>query len=165
MSTLFIHQKSTTLQISSLPGTVLTDKKWFSFVLEQILTNAAKYTLRGTVRVYLAKDSPDTLVVEDTGLGIRAEDLPRIFERGFTGYNGAAASAVQGWACICAMRCCKSWGTRSPSAPSREKGRRCASALPAARWWWNNRFGARQAFIVWRAPFLSAAACAFLTVL
>ena len=34
-------------------------------------------------------------------------------------------------------------------------------ALPAARWWWNNRFGARQAFIVWRAPFLSAAACAF----
>ena len=88
VSTLFIHQKSTTLQISSLPGTVLTDKKWFSFVLEQILTNAAKYTPRGTVRVYLAKDSPDTLVVEDTGLGIRAEDLPRIFERGFTGYNG-----------------------------------------------------------------------------
>ena len=84
VSTLFIHQKSTTLQISSLPGTVLTDKKWFSFVLEQILTNAAKYTPRGTVRVYLAKDSPDTLVVEDTGLGIRAEDLPRIFERGFT---------------------------------------------------------------------------------
>ena len=50
VSTLFIHQKSTTLQISSLPGTVLTDKKWFSFVLEQILTNAAKYTPRGTVR-------------------------------------------------------------------------------------------------------------------
>lgn len=165
MSTLFIHQKSTTLQISSLPGTVLTDKKWFSFVLEQILTNAAKYTPRGTVRVYLAKDSPDTLVVEDTGLGIRAEDLPRILSAALPATTGAAASAVQGWACICAMRCCKGWGTRSPSAPNREKGRRCASALPAARWWWNNRFGARQAFIVWRAPFLSAAAGAFLTVL
>ena len=96
VSTLFIHQKSTTLQISSLPGTVLTDKKWFSFVLEQILTNAAKYTLRGTVRVYLAKDSPDTLVVEDTGLGIRAEDLPRIFERGFTGYNGRGGQRSTG---------------------------------------------------------------------
>lgn len=96
VSTLFIHQKSTTLQISSLPGTVLTDKKWFSFVLEQILTNAAKYTPRGTVRVYLAKDSPDTLVVEDTGLGIRAEDLPRIFERGFTGYNGRGGQRSTG---------------------------------------------------------------------
>ena len=96
VSTLFIHQKSTTLQISFLPGTVLTDKKWFSFVLEQILTNAAKYTLRGTVRVYLAKDSPDTLVVEDTGLGIRAEDLPRIFERGFTGYNGRGGQRSTG---------------------------------------------------------------------
>lgn len=96
VSTLFIHQKSTTLQISFLPGTVLTDKKWFSFVLEQILTNAAKYTPRGTVRVYLAKDSPDTLVVEDTGLGIRAEDLPRIFERGFTGYNGRGGQRSTG---------------------------------------------------------------------
>ena len=45
------YNESTTLQISSLPGTVLTDKKWFSFVLAQILTNAAKYTPRGTVRV------------------------------------------------------------------------------------------------------------------
>lgn len=95
VSTLFIHQKSTTCRSVPALGTVLTDKR-FSFVLEQILTNAAKYTPRGTVRVYLAKDSPDTLVVEDTGLGIRAEDLPRIFERGFTGYNGRGGQRSTG---------------------------------------------------------------------
>lgn len=165
VSTLFIHQKSTTLQISSLPGTVLTDKKWFSFVLEQILTNAAKYTPRGTVRVYLAKDSPDTLVVEDTGLGIRAEDLPRIFERGFTGYNGRGGQRSTGLGLYLCHEVLQRLGHTISIRSEPGKGRRCASALPAARWWWNNRFGARQAFIVWRAPFLSAAAGAFLTVL
>lgn len=71
---------------------VLTDEKWLGFVLEQILSNALKYTRSGgTVFVYMKKD-PDKkkqyLVVEDTGIGIQAEDLPRIFEKGFTGYNG-----------------------------------------------------------------------------
>ena len=158
VSTLFIHQKSTTLQISSLPGTVLTDKKWFSFVLEQILTNAAKYTPRGTVRVYLAKDSPDTLVVEDTGLGIRAEDLPRIFERGFTGYNGRGGQRSTGLGLYLCHEVLQRLGHTISIRSEPGKG-------TAARWWWNNRFGARQAFIVWRAPFLSASAGAFLTVL
>jgi signal transduction histidine kinase len=56
--------------------------------LEQLLSNAVKYTLAGTVTVSVSHD--EVLSVSDTGIGIAAEDLPRIFEKGFTGYNGRA---------------------------------------------------------------------------
>lgn len=65
---------------------ILTDKKWISFVIEQILSNAIKYTASGTISIYV--EDKDGLVIEDTGIGIQEEDLPRVFERGFTGYNG-----------------------------------------------------------------------------
>lgn len=66
--------------------TVLTDGKWLAFVVEQLLSNALKYTpAGGTVRIY---GDGETLVIADNGIGIREEDLPRIFEKGFTGYNG-----------------------------------------------------------------------------
>lgn len=96
MSALFIYNKAVSLQIAPLPGTLVTDAKWFSFVLEQLLTNAVKYTPAGVVRIYPDAAAPDTLVIEDTGIGIRAEDLPRIFERGFTGGNGRAGARSTG---------------------------------------------------------------------
>ena len=69
---------------------VLTDEKWLVFVLEQILSNALKYTKSGSIHIYLSPDAPKTLVIEDTGIGIALEDLPRIFEKGYTGCNGRA---------------------------------------------------------------------------
>ena len=64
---------------------IVTDDKWFVFVLEQLISNALKYTKKGQISIYMKEKS---LVIEDTGIGIPAEDLPRIFEKGFTGYNG-----------------------------------------------------------------------------
>lgn len=64
---------------------VLTDEKWLSFIIDQLLSNALKYTPSGTVSVYA---DGYALVIEDTGIGIRPEDLPRIFDKGYTGFNG-----------------------------------------------------------------------------
>ena len=66
---------------------VLTDEKWLGFALEQLLSNGVKYTKPGgTVKIYAKPEQ--ILVVEDTGIGIAPEDLPRIWDKGFTGLNG-----------------------------------------------------------------------------
>ena len=82
---LFIRKKIK-LSYEPLQCEVLTDEKWLEFVVEQILSNAIKYTISGTISIYM--ESQKTLVIEDTGIGIRAEDLPRVCEKGYTGFNG-----------------------------------------------------------------------------
>ena len=65
---------------------VITDEKWLSFIIEQLLSNAVKYTSEGSVTI--AVGDGKKLSVTDTGIGISPEDMPRIFEKGYTGYNG-----------------------------------------------------------------------------
>ncbi|WP_373485771.1 sensor histidine kinase [Acetobacterium malicum] len=84
---IFINKKIS-LELAELNCRVLTDEKWLVFVLEQIISNALKYTNQGRISIYLDDRSEKTLIIEDTGVGIRAEDIARIFDRGFTGYNG-----------------------------------------------------------------------------
>lgn len=66
---------------------VLTDEKWLSFVIGQLLSNALKYTANGG-RISISLEAPATLVIADNGIGIDPSDLPRVFEKGFTGHNG-----------------------------------------------------------------------------
>lgn len=80
--------KKLSLDYEGVEETVLTDKKWLGFVIGQILSNALKYTKKGKISIYMSKARSHTLVIEDTGIGIRQEDLPRVFEKGFIGYNG-----------------------------------------------------------------------------
>jgi hypothetical protein len=87
---------------------VLTDEKWLGFVVEQILSNALKYTVSGQVSVFM--EQPDTLVIQDTGIGIAPEDLPRIFEKGFTGFNGRTDQASTGIGLYLCKRVCHKLG-------------------------------------------------------
>lgn len=87
--------------------TVLTDEKWLAFVIEQLLSNALKYTRGGHVAVYARERE---LVIEDTGIGIAPEDLPRVFERGFTGYNGREDHKSTGLGLYLCSRACRKLG-------------------------------------------------------
>jgi signal transduction histidine kinase len=73
--------------------TVLTDEKWLAFVIEQLFSNALKYTDSGKISIYA---EGETLVISDTGIGIRPEDLPRVCEKGYTGTGGRADKKATG---------------------------------------------------------------------
>lgn len=91
-STEFIRKKLQ-IQFDETHIKVLTDEKWLVFVLEQLLSNAIKYTDQGCVHIY---GNNTTLYIEDTGIGIDASDLPRVFDKGFTGYNGRSDKKASG---------------------------------------------------------------------
>lgn len=96
------------LEYSPIQQTVITDDKWLSFVIEQVLSNALKYTREGSVRIYMTE--PKTLCVEDTGIGIAPEDLPRVFEKGYTGYNGRSDKKASGIGLYLCKRICGNLG-------------------------------------------------------
>ena len=106
------------LQYEPLGVRVLTDEKWLLFVVEQVLTNALKYTpAGGTITIEL--EEPKTLCVRDTGIGIAPEDLPRIFEKGYTGVNGRADKKASGLGLYLCRRICRALGhtIRANSSP------------------------------------------------
>ena len=107
-SSQFINRK---LQLEYQPifATVVTDEKWLQFVIEQVLSNAVKYTPSGgTVSVDL--EAPKILCIRDTGIGIAPEDLPRIFEKGYTGYNGRTDKKASGIGLYLCKRICENLG-------------------------------------------------------
>lgn len=87
-------QRKIQLNYQMLNYTVITDEKWLGFVVEQVLSNALKYTLQGSVSIYMEPEG--VLCIRDTGIGIAPEDLPRVFEKGYTGYNGRSHRKASG---------------------------------------------------------------------
>lgn len=86
--------KKLKLEYEPIEFKTITDSKWLSFIIEQVISNAVKYTSEGFVRIYMSE--PGILCIEDTGVGISEEDLPRIFENGYTGFNGREDKRASG---------------------------------------------------------------------
>ena len=90
---LFFIQKGLTLNLHDLDKIIVTDKKWLLVVIEQILSNSLKYTQEGGLEIYMEGQE---LCIEDTGIGIKNSDVLRVFERGFSGYNGRLTQQSSG---------------------------------------------------------------------
>ena len=90
---LFFIQQGLRLNLHDLDHMIVTDKKWFLVILEQVLSNSLKYTKEGSIEIYFHEDR---LYIKDTGLGIQNADLLRVFERGFSGYNGRLTQQSSG---------------------------------------------------------------------
>ena len=95
---------------SETTGTVrmITDDKWFCFVVEQLLSNALKYTRTGTISIFFSQ--PKVLCIRDTGIGIAPQDLPRIFEKGYTGCNGRTDKKASGLGLYLCKQICRNLG-------------------------------------------------------
>lgn len=90
---LFFIQKGLTVNLHDLDKTIVTDKKWLLVVIEQILSNSLKYTKQGGLEIYMEDQE---LCIKDTGIGIKNSDVLRVFERGFSGYNGRLTQQSSG---------------------------------------------------------------------
>ena len=85
-SLLFIHNHIS-LEYQSNLTYVISDSQWLTILIEQILSNALKYTENGKISIQYLVDK-HALEIKDTGIGIRSEDIPKIFDRGYSGFNG-----------------------------------------------------------------------------
>lgn len=108
------------LVYTSCDETVISDEKWLSFVVEQILSNALKYTNEGAVTISL--EEAKVLCISDTGIGIAPEDIPRIFEKGYTGENGHENKRASGLGLYLCKQICDRLGIAISIVSEMEKG-------------------------------------------
>ena len=90
---LFFIQKGLNVNLHDLDKEIVTDKKWLRVVIEQIISNSLKYTKEGGLEIYMEGQE---LCIKDTGIGIKNREVLRVFERGFSGYNGRLTQQSSG---------------------------------------------------------------------
>ncbi len=125
-SLLFIYSKLS-VQIEPLEKDIPCDRMWLEFILCQLLSNSVKYTHTGGVRLFMENGD---LIVQDTGIGIRMEDLPRIFEKGYTGYNGRMDTRASGIGLYLVKRTTDALGIRITVTSELGKGTRVVLRFP-----------------------------------
>ncbi len=125
-SLLFVYSRLS-VEIGELNKDVPCDRMWLGFILEQLLSNSVKYTRSGGVHIYMENGA---LVVEDSGIGIRKEDLPRIFEKGYTGYNGRMDTRASGIGLYLVRRAADALGISISVVSELGKGTRMTLRFP-----------------------------------
>lgn len=115
--------KHLSVNLKDLNVKILTDEKWLSFVIEQLLSNAVKYTSSGGITIRTCTENEHLcIIIEDTGIGIRSEDLPRLFEKGFTGYNGRMDKKASGLGLYLCKSICDKLGHKISIESQENKG-------------------------------------------
>lgn len=112
---------------------VFTDAKWLDFILNQILINSVKYSNgeNPTIRIYSeGLENSISLNIEDNGIGIRDNELPRIFDKGFTGTNGRSNERSTGMGLYICKRLCEKLGLGIKAHSSYKKGTRITIIFP-----------------------------------
>ena len=102
--------RSLSLNYEGTQVRIVTDEKWLAFVIEQILSNALKYTAKGGITIAVSDEQ--VLSIRDTGFGITPEDLPRIFEKGYTGYRGREDKHASGIGLFLCKKICDNLGVK-----------------------------------------------------
>lgn len=113
------------MEIHDLEEEVYSDSKWLAFILQQLLSNSIKYMGEGERRLeWYAKryQNQVKLYLKDSGIGIPAKDLPRVFEKGFTGDNGRTGKKSTGMGLYLCKKLCEKMGHRIELASSEGKG-------------------------------------------
>lgn len=116
---LFFSEKDLGLEFKTKDVIVTTDKKWLVFILEQVIFNAIKYTEQGKITIEVKEDE---VIIKDTGIGIRQEDLVRVFEKGYTGYNGRKDQRASGLGLYLSNQVAKKLGCKLTLTSKIEQG-------------------------------------------
>lgn len=118
-----LRQNNVAITVENVEYSIYSDDKWLRFILDQLISNAVKYHADQPVLHFFAIKENDniTLSVEDNGIGIPQSDLPRIFEKGFTGQNGRTIHSSTGIGLYLCRRLCDKLGI-DISASSEGKG-------------------------------------------
>lgn len=137
-----------TLHYEPLHLSVVTDEKWLGFVVEQVLSNALKYTPEGG-SITIDAAAPATLCIRDTGIGITAEDLPRIFDRGYTGRNGRTYRQASGIGLYLCRRICRDLGHTITASSAAGEGTVLRLDLSRRTALWSERLKSYNSVRIW----------------
>lgn len=119
----FLRQNNVAVTVEDVKYSIYSDDKWLRFILDQLISNAVKYRADHPVLYFFAVKKSDSIIlsVSDNGIGIPQGDLPRIFEKGFTGQNGRTIHSSTGIGLYLCGRLCDKLGI-GISASSEGKG-------------------------------------------
>lgn len=118
-----LRQNNVAVTVEDVEYSIYSDDKWLRFILDQLISNAVKYRADQPVLHFFTVKENDSIIlsVEDNGIGIPQSDLPRIFEKGFTGQNGRTIHSSTGIGLYLCRRLCDKLGI-GISASSEGKG-------------------------------------------